>query len=592
MIKTFIQKIDFNINDSNKKLIILFIVFILSIALQFILNYGFNAANQKLDSVQQNRTLTTNTLEEINKNINNIQILFYQSITNINLEKDIYLRKKIQQHIQKTKQNLNKLNTTEYLIVPIINKLDIIWQQINALHYINNTYNVEQVGTIITMLEDIIEEHRRYYVKFQQQSKQLKEYTQRQKNYYQNLQILFIMILIIVGIYGFYKIGKQLELINKDLSTERNTAIKAVQSKSEFLSNMNHEIRTPLNAILGFIGLLKSKKLDTEGKEYLETIQSSGEYLLAIVNDILDYSKIEENKITIDAIDFDTTKEFNILKNLFVHKSQEKNITFEYHIGQNIPQVLYADIFKLKQIIINLIANAVKFTPPGGCIVATLNYKDTHLFFSVQDEGIGISEEDKKHIFDKFSQAKSSTTREYGGTGLGLAISSKLVKILGGELTLKSEVGVGSTFSFNIPVQLSTQHNASISPNKNHTFNGHILLVEDNKSNQMLMQVILSKQGITFDIAGDGIECLEMFKKHSYDLILMDNHMPRMSGVDACKHIREYEKQHTIPAIPIIALTASTTAEDRQVFIQAGMDAYLSKPIEVKKLQEVFTKFL
>jgi CheY-like chemotaxis protein len=384
----------------------------------------------------------------------------------------------------------------------------------------------------------------------------------------------------------------QTELIKEDLKIQKDKAIKAAGSKGEFLANMNHEIRTPLNAILGFIALLKEKPLDDEGKKYLNTIESSGQSLLAIVNDVLDYSKIESSKLVLDPIDFNTQTEFNILANLFTKQCEDKNITLHTHFADTIPNALHADIIRIKQVITNLLSNAVKFTPDNKNITFTIGFKDNLLSFAVKDEGIGISSLEQKHIFKKFSQAKSSTTREYGGTGLGLAISSKLVELLGGKIQLKSTEDVGSTFSFTIPVQIAqhvknTQQDTSITG-----FSGKVLLAEDNKTNQMLMRAIFNKQGVDFDIANDGQEAVEMATNNQYDLIFMDNHMPRLSGIDACKQIRTYETTHNHEQTPIVALTASTTLSDREKFIAIGMNDYLSKPIEIPKLMEVFTKFL
>jgi signal transduction histidine kinase/CheY-like chemotaxis protein len=384
----------------------------------------------------------------------------------------------------------------------------------------------------------------------------------------------------------------KLEQTQKDLEAQKNKAIDATNSKSIFLANMSHEIRTPLNAILGFIDVLKDKKLDKESIGYLNTIYSSGQSLLTIINDILDFSKIENSRLIIDPIDFDTKSEFKALTDLFTQQCIDKNINFKINFDNSIPKVLNADILRIKQVVTNILSNAIKFTNRNKSIYFDIYFKNNFLNFVVKDEGIGINKEDQKHIFNEFSQAKSSITRKYGGTGLGLSISLKLIKLMNGELTLQSNPNIGSIFSFVIPVKNAVNKTPSINNISNYKFNGFVLLVEDNLTNQMLMKVILGKQNIKFDIANNGKEAVEKFKLKKYDLILMDESMPIMQGTESCRTIREYEKNKNLVKTPIVALTANTMEGDKEKFFIAGMDGYLSKPIEMPKLIEVFVKFL
>jgi signal transduction histidine kinase/CheY-like chemotaxis protein len=382
------------------------------------------------------------------------------------------------------------------------------------------------------------------------------------------------------------------ERINRDLEEQKNKALAATQAKGEFLANMSHEIRTPLNAILGFIGLLKDKPLDEEGKQYLDTIDKSGNSLLGIINDILDFSKIESGKLEYDPVEFDPRVEFNSTADLFKARCSEKNISFSVKLSSALPSGLKTDILRVKQVLTNLLSNAVKFTNPGKSISLDIDYQDGFLFCAVKDQGIGLSEEAQQRIFEAFSQAETATTRKYGGTGLGLTISVKLVEMLGGHLYLKSEPGVGSTFSFNIPaevVQLNQSPNSE-RPEQTQPFHGHILLVEDNQTNQMLMSAILKKQGLTFDTAQDGLQALESVQNTEYDLVLMDENMPNMNGIEATKRIR---KLPTIgETLPIIALTANAMTGDRERFIQAGMNEYLTKPINLGELKRILHEFL
>lgn len=384
------------------------------------------------------------------------------------------------------------------------------------------------------------------------------------------------------------------ERINQDLQEQKNRALEATHAKGAFLANMSHEIRTPLNAILGFIGLLKEKQYDSDTTKYLNTIDNSSHSLLGIINDILDFSKIESGKLDIDPIIFNPRKEFMSTADLFSARCSEKHLTFSINISDQLPQGLKSDVLRIKQVLSNLISNAIKFTEPHKTITLTIDYDHGFLICSVADQGIGIAPDSLKHIFEAFSQAESSTTRKYGGTGLGLAISSKLISMLNGTLNVESELGKGSRFFFSIPVEtvevIDKPENHS---NEACNYSGRILLVEDNKTNQLLMSTIIKKQGIDYDIAEDGLEAVEAVKKNVYDLILMDENMPNLSGVEATKRIRQWENSEiSREPIPIVALTANAMTGDRERFVASGMDDYLTKPVNIPKLFEVFNKYL
>ena len=384
-----------------------------------------------------------------------------------------------------------------------------------------------------------------------------------------------------------------LEDIRHDIEEQKDQALAATKSKGQFLANMSHEIRTPLNAILGFIALLKEKKLDEESHSYLETIDGSGHSLLGIINDILDLSKIENGKLTLDMNDFDPRKELMNVANLFKARSLEKDINFSIDIANTVPNGIRTDSLRLKQVIANLLSNAVKFTHAGKQIIMRVEYDPGWLRISVKDEGIGMSRDAQQKVFEAFSQAESSTTRKYGGTGLGLTISSKLVEMLSGELKVTSKLNEGSCFYFSIPVkevQLKAEKITSMNDLK---FNGSLLLVEDNPTNQILMSAIFKKLGLEFDIASDGFEAIKALSERHYDLVFMDENMPNLNGIEATKRIRQQEEakatgQHQI----IIALTANAMSGDRERFLAAGMDEYLSKPINISQLQKVLKQFL
>jgi len=401
--------------------------------------------------------------------------------------------------------------------------------------------------------------------------------------------IAFIVWIVITNIRS-----KRQQNLQKALQKAKEEAEKASKVKSEFLANMSHEIRTPLNAMFGFIQLLQDKKLDDESKKYINIIEKSGQNLLTIINDILDFSKLESGKLNIENIEFNPDEEIEIIYNLFSKEAYKKDINLKIE-KTNLKYNIYSDPTRLKQVISNLLSNAIKFTPESKNITLKVNYneKKETLFISIKDEGIGIPKDKLETIFEAFSQADTSTTRKFGGTGLGLTISYRLVKLLGGELKVESEVGKGSKFYFTIPAKKGKQITKKPIKNKstdNKTYNYHILLVEDNQANQMFMKVLLKKLGVTFDIANDGIEAIEMFKTNKYDLILMDENMPNMNGIEATKQIRLYERKKHLTPTKISALTANALETDKERFLLAGMNYYLSKPLDIDKLKEILDK--
>jgi len=315
---------------------------------------------------------------------------------------------------------------------------------------------------------------------------------------------------------------------------------------------------------------------------------------LNIINDILDFSKIESGKLVIERADFIPKKELYGTAKLFQAKAAEKEITLNINCSENMPDVLHGDALRLKQILSNLLSNAIKFTPSRGEISCNIKYQDGYLSFRVKDNGIGIAEDKQQHIFESFSQADSSTVREYGGTGLGLSISAALVKMLGGELKVDSKIEEGSTFYFSIPITLGKaidKKSASASGEKI-ALKGHILIVEDNEANRMFVGIVLRNSGLTYDMAHDGIEAIEKFRTGTYDLILMDENMPKLNGIGATKKILSIEREHGLKHTPIIALTANALVGDRKKFMDAGMDEYVSKPIEPAALLQVLGSFV
>jgi PAS domain S-box-containing protein len=396
---------------------------------------------------------------------------------------------------------------------------------------------------------------------------------------------------------GYINDITQQKLFEKELVEATRAAEQASQSKSAFLANMSHEIRTPMNAILGFVEQLSKTEPDAKRQQQFGIIKNSGQQLLNIINDILDLSKIESGKMDIDSHPCQSRDLYDSTCQLFADMMQQKQIAFSPLMSKEVPECIMTDDVRLKQVIFNLLSNAVKFTPERGEIRFDMGYHANRLHVSIADTGVGIAEENLEKIFDAFDQEDSSTTRRFGGTGLGLSISSKLVQMMGGVLSVESTLGSGSRFYFDIPVPECEVESSDDGTDvqmapalESGGLNGHILVVEDNKTNQMLMGIILDDAGVTYDVADNGVEGVAMFKEKTYDAILMDENMPEMNGIEATKHIRQLEVQHGTH-VPIIAVTANALAQDRKRFMDAGMDDYISKPYTEEEIINMLTRY-
>jgi PAS domain S-box-containing protein len=372
-----------------------------------------------------------------------------------------------------------------------------------------------------------------------------------------------------------------------DLVKAREEAEALSRAKGAFLANMSHEIRTPMNGVLGVAQLLERTELADRQREYVRAIRASAQSLLVILNDVLDLSKIEAGKLSIELQPCDIGNLLADMAQLYQPIAVAQGLTFAVEPGGTIPVIL-TDPARLRQVVTNLVGNALKFTPTGS-ITLGARFENNRIRISVRDTGIGIAADRQAAIFDSFTQADVSTSRVYGGTGLGLTISRQLVEMMGGRLGLESAAGKGSEFWFDLPADVVVTGNAGRDADAATTapLSGRVLLAEDNEVNVLVAQDALEEIGLHVDVAPDGRAAVAMALAEPYDAILMDLHMPYMDGADATRAIREAGK-----TLPILAMTAAAREEDRRACLDAGMNGYITKPFDIEQVRQVLAGLL
>ncbi|MCW8933133.1 MAG: ATP-binding protein [Gammaproteobacteria bacterium] len=394
---------------------------------------------------------------------------------------------------------------------------------------------------------------------------------------------------------------EQRKRVEKELQKAKEAAEAASKTKSEFLANMSHEIRTPMNGILGTLQLLQGSKLTESQLEYVAIAYNSGEALLSLLNDILDFSKIEAGKLKLEYIAFDLRNLIKELTILLKQKADERNVELLTDIDAEVPLIIKGDSVRIRQVLANLLTNAIKFTEQGTVTIKVIllekTEKSVRLRLEINDTGIGIAQDSQRKLFNSFTQADGSTTRKYGGTGLGLAIVRQLVTMMRGRLGVNSEENKGSSFwveiTFEIPSNIeieNPQHNVA---EVTEILEGKALLVEDNPVNQIIARKMLEKVGLTFEVVNNGEEAINRLKsQHDFDLVLMDCQMPVMDGYEATKVLRDIEAETSLSRLPVIAMTANAMEGDKDKCLAAGMDDYVSKPVNLNALKETLAKWL
>ncbi|MGI9948753.1 ATP-binding protein [Vibrio hyugaensis] len=459
----------------------------------------------------------------------------------------------------------------------------------NISLFLNRLRQSERKIELLT--NKILEGHYFEFVEYSEH--QLLEFVQREARLTWFFVLLSIILLVAVFMLQTQHRVNRLKQLNDDLTEATDKAERAAKAKSQFLATMSHELRTPMNGVLGISQIIASETQEPKTKEHIKVILDSGQHLMTILNDILDFSKVEENKLDLEEAPFSLSQVLTPVCSAIQPLVEEKNI--QLLVENEVPdQVEFkGDCARIRQILFNLAGNAVKFTHDGHVLIRSeLDQERRHLVLSVNDTGIGIPEDKQDRIFNSFEQADTSTTRKFGGTGLGLAIVKKITELMGGEVNIKSVEGIGTQFLVDIPItweerQILQQEQAKVESNRESKSNLHILLAEDNRVNAIVAKGFCEKLGHTVEIAENGLIATKKAQENYYDLILMDNHMPEMNGIEATRFIRENLGVKTL----LFAYTADVFREAHDNFIEAGADHVLTKPLQRESFADALKQF-
>ena len=546
-----------------------------------------NISDDALLSTKTEAYIQLGEIEVIKKEYSQaLDYLNQAKYTNETSNNDFKLAKRIYKLLGTTHEKNNNISSSNFYLQKYVNLVDSIGK-LNNSNLTENTVDKIQFDKQLKTIEQLDKER-----KSQQKTLRFSKLIS-----ILSIALISILSLLSLSLYKNNKIrtstNKLLKEKNKELTLEKEKAERASKARADFLSTVSHELRTPLNAINGITYLLLQENPKQSQLDYLKSLEFSGNYLLNFINDILEINRLESDKVTIEKINLNITKLSQNIINSFKEFINENNINFHLNIDNSLNYNLKGDPTKISQILINLINNAIKFSKDGDVWFTISKKSETEnnitLHFEIRDNGIGIPEEKQEAIFDSFSQGSVEINRTYGGTGLGLSIVKKILEVMGSEIYLISEAEKGSTFSFDLEFEKGIIDPVAIEINQNIEFSNekNILLVEDNKINQMITQKMLKRKGISCVIIDNGEDAIENVRTNNYDLILMDVHLPGINGTESTTEIRKFNN-----TVPIIALTAISLNENREMLLSYGMNEVITKPFEPEHFYTVVTKYL